>query len=157
MSEDIKKQEDKVKEDKIREEERKREDEKKRDEERQREEQLRRERQRQQETSMRDTEIHESTARTLHEKSKIKQEEHSKNKGAVYIDGNAIVSDYYRNINAARRVDPVQPEHAAVKESPAITRYKAHEKALSKKVQEYVSRDAKMLSKAKIQGQGRTR
>lgn len=45
---------------------------------------------------------------------------------------------YLDRVEAERRADKDKPEHGSDKESPAMQRYKEHEKALSGKVQEHI-------------------
>lgn len=64
---------------------------------------------------------------------------------------------YNDRIDAARRSDPAKPEQAAGKESPAMQRYKAHEKAMSGKVQEHIKAQGQSRTQAQEQDQGRNR
>lgn len=69
----------------------------------------------------------------------------------VDIDYRYVMDNLKREnerFDAAQRGDPAKPERAQGKESPAMQRYKAYEKAMAPKVEEYIRQ-----SQGRVQGQ----
>lgn len=153
-----------------RDDERRREDERRRDDERSRAEQReadqrrRHTEERRQSDAQAEMQIQESTVRTLQKESgENEQARYAREKGVAYVDGNAVVADYYRNINAARQslhdergtAAPEQsrtpiaaaPEKGEAKDSPAMEKYKARSAALQGKVKERLAGQSKSQDK----------
>ena len=158
-------EEAKAREEKARQEaERKREEERRKEDERRRADQNRVAGDRQREADQQGKDLNEAAVRIQKEqKEKNEQAQYAKDKGVAYVDGRAVVADYYRNINAARRpdgqaADRTQQGNAQgktqTKDSPAVARYKAHQQAIAGKVQERLT--TKQVQ-AQAQGQGHSR
>lgn len=95
--------------------------------------------------------------RTRQEEEHRREEERRKAQPGAYkpsqvdIDYRYVMDNLKREnerFDAAQRGDPAKPEHAQGKESPAMQRYRAYEKAMAPKVEEYIRQ-----SQGRVQGQ----
>lgn len=67
------------------------------------------------------------------------------------------LKDYLDRVDNSHRIDQTGSEHAVGKESPAMERYKAHEKEMSGKVQDYIKEHNQSQSKEQEQSQSHDR